>query len=145
MTDHPISMAPIPFGLEDICTLHTPVHADVKFGVLQPDGDCLNIGICRIVTAAYPAPARPARNRACPTAPAQLYSLPDGRLLMHFPKSGMLPCTERAFFRQPVFPMPVPFYLPDAVRRLLPGLKMDVLPSGLYPIHRSNTGYWIVF
>lgn len=145
MTDHPTNTLPFHLEVETFCTRQAPVHADVKFGVLQPDGDCLNIGICRIITALKRTTGRTARHRECPTARTELYSLPNGRLLMHFPKSGMLPCTERAFFKQPVFPMPMAFYLPETLRALLPSLKMEVLPSGLYPIRCSEKGYWIVF
>ena len=128
--------------------IHHPVllHADVEFGVLQGNGNCVNIGICRINTTHHTdmALARK-KQRRCPTAGALLGVSPTGRLQAFFPRAGMLPCTERAFFRGRVFPVPVAYYLPEPVRESLPGLTHTIIPNGLYPIRRSDEGYWIEF
>lgn len=122
------------------------LHASVEFGVLQSNGDCVNIGICRINTTHYSkmAIARN-RNRQCPLAEALLSVSSQGRLQVFFPHAGMKPCTERAFFSAPVFPVPVAYFLPDTVKNALPGLLEPIISAGLYPIHRSAEGYSIEF
>lgn len=122
------------------------LHADVEFGVLQSNGDCVNIGICRINTTHYAnmAFARK-KHRLCPSAEAFLRASPEGRLQAFFPRAGMLACTERAFFSKPVFPVPVAYFLPEPVQNDLPGLTQDIIAAGLYPIRRSDEGFWIDF
>jgi hypothetical protein len=145
MTDYSTGSLPILCLEEQGLPVQSPVRADVKFGVLQPNGDCTNVGICRIVTVQRQGYALPAKRRSCPTAAAELFLSMEGRLLIYFPKSGMLPCTERAFFRQLVFPMPVAHCLPEDVLKCLHGLKQHIIPAGLYPIRRSASGYWVAF
>lgn len=125
-----------------------PLHilANVEFGVLQSDGNCVNIGICRINTTHYTDMAvSRQKQRRCPVASALLSVNEQGRLQAFFPRTGMMPCTERIFFRGPVFPVPVPYLLPESVQDKLPGLEQDMIPSGLYPIRRTEEGYWIEF
>lgn len=146
MTDYATGVLPL-HTLEPVPATDLPfVHANVEFGVLQPDGECTNIGICRITTTHYnrSAAQRP-KSRRCPVAAAQLSRSKNGRLRAFFPKVGMLPCTERAFFSQPVFPVPVPHYLPETVQAALPGLQERIIAAGLYPIRRSTRGYLIEF
>ncbi|MBK9337589.1 MAG: hypothetical protein IPM98_13910 [Lewinellaceae bacterium] len=145
MTDYAIGVTPFHWmewaGATDLL-----VHANVEFGVLQSNGDCINIGICRITTTHFnDRLAMRAKRRRCPVAAAELCVSPQGHLQAFFPKAGMLPCTERAFFRMPVFPVPVAYFLPDAVRDRLSGLQQGIIPAGLYPIRRCDEGYWITF
>ncbi len=120
--------------------------ANVEFGVLQSDGNCVNIGICRINTTHYSnMELTRNRNRQCPQAEVLLSVGPNGRLQMFFPRAGMQACTEQAFFRTPVFPVPVSYCLPEAVRDQLPGLLEAIIPSGLYPIRRMPEGYSVEF
>ena len=122
------------------------LHAGVEFGVMQNNGNCVNIGICRINTTHYTdmALARK-KQRRCPFAEAFLSVSPKGRLQAFFPRGGMLPCTERVFFRGPVFPVPLAYYLPESVQHELPGLTQTIISAGLYPIRRSEDGFWIDF
>ena len=122
------------------------LHAGVEFGVLQSNGNCVNIGICRINTTHRTdmAVARQ-KQRRCPFAEAFLRVNDKGRLMVFFPRAGMMACTERAFFSGPVFPVPVPYYLPEPVLDRLPGLAQNIIPAGLYPIRHSDEGYWIEF
>ncbi|MCC6460587.1 MAG: hypothetical protein IT260_08965 [Saprospiraceae bacterium] len=122
------------------------VQAGVEFGVMQANGNCVNIGICRINTTHYQdmAVARQ-KNRSCPFAEALLSVTLSGRLKVFFPKAGMKPCTERVFFRGPVFPVPVPYCLSETLQHSLPGLSQEIISAGLYPIRRSPEGYWIEF
>ena len=121
-------------------------HADVEFGVMQSNGNCVNIGICRINTThrKHMAAARQ-KNRGCPFAEALLSVSDTGRLQMFFPRNGMKPCTERVFFRGRVFPVPEPYYLPESVQTNLPGLSQNIISAGLYPIRRRQEGYLIEF
>ena len=122
------------------------VQGSVEFGVLQSNGDCVNIGICRINTTHLTKMATARyKNRSCPMAEALLGVGPDGHLWVFFPRAGMKPCTERVFFRGPVFPVPVPYYLPEDVQQSLPGLTQQIIASGLYPIRRDAEGFWIQF
>lgn len=122
------------------------LQANVEFGVLQSDGNCVNIGICRISTTHYTdmAEARK-KQRRCPIAAVFLSVGAQGHLQAFFPRSGMMPCTERAFFKGPVFPVPTSYYLPESVQDGLPGLVQNIIPAGLYPIRRQEEGYWIEF
>ncbi|HNM28011.1 MAG TPA: hypothetical protein PKL15_21360 [Saprospiraceae bacterium] len=122
------------------------LHAGVEFGVLQANGNCVNIGICRINTTHHSdMTLTRKKQRRCPTADARFYVGPKGRLLAFFPRSGMLPCTERVFFRGPVFPVPVAYCLPESVCGGLPGLAQNIISAGLYLIRKSDEGYWIEF
>lgn len=144
MTDYSTGLLPIQSLETQGFDAQSAVHADVKFGVQQPNGDCTNVGICRIVTVQWQGRSLPKR-RSCPTAAVELFPSMNGRLLIHFPKSGMLPCTERVFFRQPVFPMPVAYCLPEDVLTGIPGLEQQIILAGLYPIRYGASGYWVEF
>jgi len=146
MTDYATGVLPL-HTLELVPATDLPsVHANVEFGVLQPDGECVNIGICRITTTHCNkfSSQRP-KSRRCPVAAAHLSLGATGRLRIFFPKSGMLPCTERAFFSQPVFPVPIPHFIPESVKAALPGLREHIIATGLYPVRRNARGYWIEF
>ncbi len=122
------------------------IHANVEFGVLQSNGNCVNIGICRINTTHYKdmAVSRP-KQRRCPLAQALLSVSDQGRLRVFFPRNGMMPCTERTFFKAPLFPVPLPYFLPETIQNGLPGLEQNIISAGMYPIRRGEEGYWIEF
>ncbi|MCS6928173.1 MAG: hypothetical protein NZM43_01630 [Saprospiraceae bacterium] len=120
------------------------VAAEVEFGVIQAQGDCLGVGICRIITTHHTRkPSLPSRR--CARASALLEVSDDGRLEIFFPKLCMPPCTEKTFFQKRVFPLPVPFFLPEHIQQLLPELKQIILSAGLYPIRAEASGYRITF
>jgi hypothetical protein len=146
MTDYTTGVLPLRTVELGTATDHPFVHANVEFGVLQSDGECINIGICRITTTHYNSfsTERP-KPRRCPIVAAKLSRGATGRLLAFFPKADMLPCTERAFFSRPVFAVPLPYYLPETVQEALPGLQGQIIAAGLYPIRRNARGYWIEF
>ena len=146
MTDYAPGTTPYYVTVQQYTTTALPVCADVQFGVFQSNGNCLNIGICRISYSNYPTlPFSRSKKHSCPSAEAELYTSLRGRMLAFFPKTGMLPCTERAFFRQPVFPVPVAYFLPESIQTELPELQQNIIPTGLYPIRRSAEGYWVEF
>lgn len=140
MTDYNLFSPP---NLSKTRTLRK-VFADVEFGVMQANGECIGVGICRIITTHQMRP-RSSYQRRCPRAEAMLQASVEGRLEIFFPKRGMLPCTERAFFRQRVFPVPVPIFLPGGLRRSLPNLQQTIVEAGLYPVRSEATGYWVAF
>jgi hypothetical protein len=122
------------------------IHANVEFGVLQSNGNCVNIGICRINTTHYNDMAvSRQKQRRCPLAQALLSVSDQGRLRVFFPRNGMMPCTERAFFKAPLFPVPLPYFLPESIQNDLPGLEQNIISAGMYPIRRGEEGYWIEF
>ncbi|TNE66043.1 MAG: hypothetical protein EP344_02645 [Bacteroidetes bacterium] len=122
------------------------LHANVEFGVLESDGSCVNVGICRInATHHRNMSVTSVKKRQCPLAEAFLSVTPHGRLQMFFPRAGMKPCTERVFFRHPVFPVPVAYFLPEPIRESLPGLLEPIIDAGLYPIRHSRDGFVVVF
>lgn len=126
-------------------TRHTlRVKADVEFGVMQANGECLGVGICRIITTHQLSGSRSCRRR-CLRATAFLSASEGGRLEMLFPKNGMLSCTERVFFRHRVFPVPLPVFLPEDVRAALPDVQQTILDAGLYPIKVEPAGYRVMF
>ncbi len=137
MTDYMffLPLSPMAEGL-------TAVQAEVEFGVMQANGDCIGIGICRIITTHQ---LQAHRRRRCARAQALLCVSEARRLCIFFPRSGMLPCTERAIFRKPLFALPQPLFLSEAVRRALPQLQQLIVAAGTYPIRASAAGYWIAF
>jgi hypothetical protein len=129
------------------CTIYSDfLLASVEFGVLQSNGNCSNIGICRINTTHFTEMAvTRQRHRRCPIAEALLSVSSEGRLQVFFPRSGMKPCTERVFFCGPVFPVPVAYFLPESIQNSLPGLLQPIITAGLYPIRRNDEGFYIEF
>lgn len=131
---------------QELATSPNRLHANVEFGVLQSNGNCSNIGICRINTTHVAKMVENRRkNRRCPLAAATLSVSTAGRLQIFFPRTGMKACTQRVFFRAPVFPVPVAYLLPQSIQQQLPGLQQSIIDAGLYPIRRSETGYFIEF
>jgi hypothetical protein len=118
-----------------------PLMADVEFGILNKNGDCVNIGICKINTSIRSANA-PSR---CRHALARLGVTIRGTLIMCFERKGLLPCTERAIFRLLAFPIPASFIIPDTVRAALPELSQAVIAPGRYPIRSTKDAYFIEF
>ncbi|MCC7505029.1 MAG: hypothetical protein IT259_07005 [Saprospiraceae bacterium] len=133
----------------DVVTRHAQIPftsstilADIEFGTRNRDGDCVNIGICRIqpnVNSARPS------HRRCPLVIGELSVGENGCLNIFFPHEGMLPCTARAFFSHWLFPLPVAYVLPENILHALAGLQQTILPAGTYPIKRVEGGYMIHF
>ena len=122
------------------------LQANVEFGVLESNGNCVNIGICRInTTQQRNMTVTRKENRRCPVATAFLSVTPHGRLQAFFPRAGMKACTERAFFHKPVFPVPVAYFLPESLQKELPGLKIQIIEEGLYPIRKTPEGFIVEF
>ncbi len=118
------------------------ITADIEFGTLNRDGDCVNVGICRMQPNVRPELAA---RRRCHHALAHLSVGELGNLRMFFPRKGMKPCTERAFFSPWLFPVPVACVVPEVLVRQLEGLQQTILPPGTYAIRRSEKGFWVEF
>lgn len=121
---------------------HFSITADIEFGTLNRDGDCVNVGICRMQPNVKPDLKTP---RRCHYALAHLSVGASGHLRMFFPRAGMKPCTARAFFSHWLFPVPLACVVPDALAQGLCGLRQTILPAGAYPIRRVEAGYWVEF
>ncbi len=114
--------------------------ADVEFGVLTKDGDCILTGICRVAECLPPL-----GKRRCRFAPALFRAAEGGQVQCFFPKGLMRPCVRAAFFEGEDFVVPLPVLLPAFVAEglgLPPGAT--ILP-GLYPIARESEGYTLCF
>ena len=122
----------------------TPVLANVHFGVPGGNGECLQIGICRVVIDSIPA-LGPKVSRRCRQASAYFSVNQDGDLEMFFPFAGIMPCTERAIFRNKWFPVPEAYRLPDHILTELPHGTPPVIAVGKYPITKKLDGYTITF
>jgi hypothetical protein len=124
----------------------TPLTCNVHFGVPGGQGDCVQIGICRVTIDAVPhVPELAHENRHCRQAAARVTVNQDGGIDMFFPKEGIMPCTERAIFRNKWFPVPVAHHLPfEMINRLEPGVR-QVISVGRYPVSRVPGGYVISF
>lgn len=118
------------------------VTAEIEFGTLNKDNECVQVGICRLEPNAK---LQPAARRRCHHALVHLLTGEAGNLVMFFPRNGMKPCTARAFFSHWLFPVPVAFVVPDLFVRQLGGLRQTILPPGTYPIRRDASGYWVEF
>lgn len=123
---------------------YTPVLANVHFGVPGGNGECLQIGICRVVIDSIPA-LGPKASRRCREASAYFSVNQDGDLEMFFPLAGIMPCTERAIFRNKWFPVPEAYRLPDHIITQLPHGTPPVIAVGKYPITQKVDGYTITF
>lgn len=117
------------------------VKADIEFGTMNRDGDCVNNGICRIQAVRRNRP----QARRCHRAGALLCVGREGRLQIFFPRAAMMPCTERAFFAPYLFPVPVAYALPQPLSDRLEGLLQTIIVPGVYPIRRTAAGYQIEF
>lgn len=122
-----------------------PLVVAVEFGQRLANGQCGHIGICNIADASLPGSAPYPRRRRCRQALAQLSVGGEGRAVLLFPYDKMLPCTARAFFRRPLFGMPISVELPVLWQEHLPELREFTLPAGQYPIWLTETGYLIRF
>ena len=125
----------------------TSVLANVHFGVPGGNGECLQIGICRVVIDTHSTVSKPSMkvNRECRQAHAYFSVNPEGYLEMFFPQEGILPCTERAVFKNKWFPVPEEFPIPSNLLSKLGDDVNPVIPAGKYPISRVENGYIISF
>ena len=124
---------------------HTPITCNVHFGVPGGQGDCIQIGICRVIIDETPNPSTLAKeNRRCRQAAAQITPNADGGIDMFFPEEGIMPCTERAIFRNAWFPVPVAHELPGEISNRFENTRR-VIAAGRYPVIRVSGGYVISF
>lgn len=122
-----------------------PITCNVHFGVPGGQGDCIQIGICRVIIDETPNPSTLAKeNRRCRQAAAKITPNADGGIDMFFAEEGIMPCTERAIFRNAWFPVPVAHVLPEAIAARFEGVR-SVISSGRYPVSRVPGGYVISF
>lgn len=117
-----------------VCTVH--------FGVPDKQGNCLQVGICRVIVDAAPTEKE---NRRCRLAQAYAFPGADGGLDMYFPAEDILPCTERAVFRNKWLPVPVRCEMPEELILRFDEAVMPVVAPGRYPITRYQDGYLISF
>jgi hypothetical protein len=118
------------------------VSCNVHFGVPGGAGDCLQVGICRVIIDAHP---NAVQDRRCRKAPASLYINDAGHYEMFFPAKEIMPCTERAIFRNKWFPVPVAHCLDQAIVAKLDDAPSQWIPMGKYPITKVAGGYVISF
>jgi hypothetical protein len=123
------------------------VICGVEFGVPSRDGMCVQVGICRITPEAQAPQAAPtmSEKRRCQRATAHAEVTSDGRLRLFFPRAGMLPCTERAIFKNAWFPVPQAYALPGSLMGAFEHHPQPVVPVGKYRIENTANGYSIVF
>lgn len=139
------SRATNPPLFQPINTEHTPVTCNVHFGVPGGQGDCIQIGICRVIIDESVDPSRLAKeNRRCRQAAAQITPNTDGGIDMFFAREGIMPCTERAIFRNAWFPVPVAHVLPEEISERFGGVRR-VIAAGRYPVTPVTGGYVISF
>jgi hypothetical protein len=120
------------------------ITAGVEFGTLNPNGRCVNFGICKITTdqAVVGLPGKKVR---CLSAKAHIILNDRASLQFFFPSAEMLPCTRRAVFFMEYFPVPQDFVLPPGLRALLPPNAPELIRAGRYPIRKEERGYWVAF
>jgi hypothetical protein len=118
------------------------ITCNVHFGVPGGQGDCAQMGICRVIVDQAPTKEEV---RRCRVTKAQLFLDGDGHWSMFFEKADILPCTERAVFFNKWFPVPVAYRLDDAIAEKLDPEAQTLIAAGKYPISRSEDGYLIRF
>lgn len=122
-----------------------PKHAvasTVYFGVPDPNGNCVQVGICRMVLDKN---TNQKEHRRCRLANALVFTSIDGSLTVFFPSNNILPCTERAIFKNKWLPVPVACTLPEDLLNKLEGPVMPLIAKGKYPITKVDDGYLISF
>ena len=118
------------------------VTCNVHFGVPGGQGDCLQIGICRVIIDAFPSAIQ---DRRCRKAQAELYINESGQYEMFFAAEGIMPCTERAIFKNKWFPVPVAHRFDENIVKNLDTDISPIIPVGKYPITKVQDGYVISF
>lgn len=110
---------------------------EVIFGV--PGKDCKGVGICRIMSIDHVRV-----NWKCPRAIAWLDITDEGRLVLAFERSLLLPAVHERFFREPFFQVEGPYSMPPGLLSVL-NLKSFTLKIGQYPIKVSDKFFVISF
>jgi hypothetical protein len=117
------------------------VTCNVHFGTPGGSGDCLQVGICRVIIDQFSAE----KERRCRKADAELYINEGGQFEMFFAQEGIMPCTERAIFKSKWFPVPVAHTFDEVIMDKLGNPRNAVIPMGKYPITKVEGGYIISF
>jgi hypothetical protein len=120
------------------------IVAGVEFGTPTRDGQCINIGICRVTTD-LAMTNRQVSNRRCRFAKAWIVINTESHIKFFFPKANMLPCTERAVFAPGYFPVPLDYVFPADLRAQLPASAPERICAGKYRIQKTAEGYWVEF
>ena len=128
-------------GFASIETIQS-VTCNVHFGVPGGQGDCMQIGICRVIIDAAP---QQEQERRCRKASAELYINDGGHYEMFFASEGIMPCTERAIFKNKWFPVPVAHTFDHTIMHQLGGDISPIIPVGKYLITKVSGGYTISF
>ncbi|MEZ4921254.1 MAG: hypothetical protein R2792_19285 [Saprospiraceae bacterium] len=121
------------------------IQVGVEFGTMNREGNCVNVGICRMTSEESGDYIFGKKARRCKRAQAVASVMPSGRFRLQFPKSGMLPCTERAIFKSGGFHLPFDFIIPDGMAFFLPATHRLRLSAGIYPILEDEHQYTILF
>jgi hypothetical protein len=135
-----------PNQFPEILEKNTSFYASVEFGQRLSNGNCGHLGICSATEAAIPGPSIAANKRhRCRSAIALVSLQPNGHVAFFFPKTGLRPCTIRAFLSDSHFLMPENFELPRHWQHYLPEMCEFTLYSGRYPIFKTELGFLICF
>jgi hypothetical protein len=118
------------------------VASTVYFGVPDKNGNCVQVGICRMILDQN---TNNKENKRCRLAKALAFTLSDGSLALFFSGEHLLPCTERAIFKNKWLPVPVACPLPQDLLDKLEDPIMPVIAKGNYPITKVRGGYMISF
>lgn len=122
------------------------VVCSVYFGTPDNLGNCVQIGVCKVIVDQTAFSTRNTKEeKRCRVAHAHVYIGDAGNLEMFFPKSGILPCTERAIFRNKWLPVPVACSLPNELNHTLNYLTNNMITTGNYPIIETEDGYIISY
>jgi hypothetical protein len=122
------------------------VVCNVQFGSPDTSGDCVHVGICRVMAdLAHGQSSQISAKSRCQQASAIAGFNQEGRFSLFFPQAGIKPCTERAIFKNKYLPVPVAHVFEDNMHRALgTALPMEI-PVGRYPILVVSGGYRIDF
>ena len=121
------------------------LYAGVEFGTMTREGNCVNVGICRMTSEEFAWKELKLSKRQCRRALAQVSVRPDGGLSLFFPKLGMLPCTLRAIFKPGYFPVPQAYSLPAVLREQLPEHAASQIEAGKYRVIETDNGFLVHF
>lgn len=122
------------------------VVCSVYFGTPDNHGNCVQIGVCKVIVDQSAFSNRNTKEeKRCRVALAHVYMGDTGNLEMFFPKSGILPCTERAIFRNKWLPVPVACSLPNDLNQALNYFTKNTITMGNYPIIETEDGYIISY
>ena len=117
------------------------IAAEVQFGTLTADGDCVHMGICKID---LPTKWMDGALR-CAAAPVRITWHGGNKMCFCFRHCDVSACAAAHYLGSPLFELPQRFVFPQNICTALRLSGLIVIPSGFYPIVRTKSTWLVLF